>query len=573
MCEIYKSGSVRGIEVLHFLKYYKNLENHIMSTRQVLNIRIIFFVAVLVGLFLISLGFYHIEPVGLEVRFALFVKEMMKNGIHFYPVLYGKPYADYPATLTILSYFFSLLTGGLSVFILVLPTALAFLVTLFFTYLLGATQSRMLGVYGVLLSLLTVIFLPAAYSPNPDMFVAAVTVISFYLVYTKNSENCIKFRLLWVPLCFIIGFMCRGPIGFIVPSAVVFIYYLIEKKWKMVVTTAIISGILLISCFGIALYAAYVQGGEAFLRRMVIAQITGRFVSDNDPAYYYILNGFSQYAITFPLAIITVIIFFKKIFSRKLVNQEIHFIRALLWWVIIILLGLSIPSTKHPRYVLAITPAIALLSGYFFFYAERYSVTEKLRNVVMCIATLLPFLGVIGLLVGTILVHTIKKISFVEFPLIFPLALLLVLCICVIIAKNKFQLIGRKNEIFAFLVAFFTIGILFSSVGQSIDNSLETSKPFVNKMKSMHVPYTSVVFYQIGPDGEDLKYALVSDSLTEPRFAYNVNDLKKIPNSDYIIAKRKNFRRLPLEVMKKIKVIFYGKLGHKECVVFRYNHE
>src|SRR5690348_8465213 len=99
----------------------------------------------LLGILVSLIGQNHHEFIQFESRFGLFIQEMLRNGISFFPTTYNQFYPDYPATQTILSYLFSLPFGHVSIYTAVLPTAIATGLTLVFTYLIGATQNKLLG--------------------------------------------------------------------------------------------------------------------------------------------------------------------------------------------------------------------------------------------------------------------------------------------------------------------------------------------------------------------------------------------------------------------------------------------
>jgi 4-amino-4-deoxy-L-arabinose transferase-like glycosyltransferase len=123
------------------------------------------------------------------------------------------------------------------------------------------------------------------------------------------------------------------------------------------------------------LLAAKLQGGESLVQRVLIAQMTGR-MNDRDPGYaYYWLRCFTSYAPAYPLAIIVVISRYKDILGRK--NDDDILLGSLACWILIVLVGMSIPSIKKARYILPIVPALSLAASYVLidttpkFYSRR----------------------------------------------------------------------------------------------------------------------------------------------------------------------------------------------------------
>ena len=97
------------------------------------------------------------------------------------------------------------------------------------TYQIGALHSRQWGLYAVLLSFLTYAFVASARSISPDQFTALATTGCFYACHSSRIPRR-RWRLAWLPILGMLGFASRGPIGFIIPAAVVCTYYLVHRE-------------------------------------------------------------------------------------------------------------------------------------------------------------------------------------------------------------------------------------------------------------------------------------------------------------------------------------------------------
>jgi hypothetical protein len=77
-----------------------------------------------------------------------------------------------------------------------------------------------------------------------------------------------------------------------------------------------------------------------------------------------------------------------------------------------------------------------------------------------------------------------------------------------------------------------------------------------------------LIFYQIGPDAEDIKLMVNYDKPIMPIFIRSPDELLKCRKNSYFIAKKQSFDNLPEDVKKQIQLRFEGRIGHRNCVVF-----
>ena len=323
---------------------------------------LIFALGVLVFTFGLSTEF-----IGFQARFALFAKEMLNYGPSFFPTVYRNPYPDYPAASTYLIYLLSLPLGKVTVLSAILPTAVTSAFILVFTYRIGALLKREWGIYAVLFALLTYNFLSDSRSISLDQYTSLVTVLCFYLSYSallSGKRN----RLWFVPFLFFVGFCFRGPIGIIIPTTITCAFYFWEKDYRKCLLFGSAGLVLLGLCSTGLLLAAYRQGGDAFVKEVINSQAAGRIDGGSENFLFYWIDSFISYAASYPLAIIITVISCKLIIKRE--NTNYRFLGHLALWMVIILLGMSIPGDKKVRYILPIVPAVSLLASYLFINSE-----------------------------------------------------------------------------------------------------------------------------------------------------------------------------------------------------------
>lgn len=328
-------------------------------------------------------------------RFVDFAEYMLQYGVTLFPIADDlQPYPDYTVFNTLLVYLVSLPFGRISILSMGVPFCIAAALMLVFIYKLGALHEKKWGAYGVVFALFTWSFLDGVNSLALDVYPALFTVMCFYLAYTGEMYKQ-RLRLLLVLAVLALGFAFRGPIGLIGPASVVASYYLLSRQWRMLVVFSLLAGVVLALGVAILAWAAYLQGGEAFLHEVLVMQGLGRFGSDHAPRYYFYFSaGLLTYGVTALIAV-GVIIKKGKQFFADTPHPSTDMLLYLTGWFLVVLVLFTISSSKKARYILSITPAISLLAAYIF--VERSQLFAKTRQKLLKFCLNLPAIG-LGLL-------------------------------------------------------------------------------------------------------------------------------------------------------------------------------
>ncbi|MGY2440270.1 ArnT family glycosyltransferase [Pseudomonas sp. SDO52101_S400] len=342
-------------------------------------------------------------------RFVDFADYMLLNGVTLFPIADDlNPYPDYTVTTTLLVYLFSLPFGRVSILSMGLPSCIAASLMLVFIYRLGALHNRKWGVYGVLFSLLTWAFLDGVNSLALDIYPALFTLICFYIAYSADVKKDPS-RLVFLFVGIALGFAFRGPIGLIAPACVIGSYYLLSRQWRMLLLFSVLAGLILAAGMALLAWAAYLQGGDAFLADVLTMQGLGRFSSDRAPRYYFYFSaGLFTYGITVFFSVNVILKKYKQFFSSNR-HKDIDLLLYLTGWLLVLLVLFTIPSSKKARYIMAITPAISLLAAYIFVSHEAAFLRAKNGLLKFCLR--LPIVGLVMLLL--VLLYN----NFAEFPL------------------------------------------------------------------------------------------------------------------------------------------------------------
>lgn len=450
-----------------------------------------------------TVGLYGLQFIKIDIRYALFVAEIRQYGLGIFPTLYGKPYTDYNSPGIFLMYLTSLRGAYINYFTICLPGAIISAFTLVLTYLIGSRISKALGLYAVMLTFFSVTYMTIVRSPSLDVYVVLASTYSFYLVYTSDLERANK-RLFLIPLCFIFGFIFRGTLGLMIPAAIVFCYYLVNRNWKKCALFALISALVFLLCAFALLLLSYEYGGKELIRCMLNDQIFGR-VNKNDHMLYYFLDGLGVYALTFPLGVIVLLCYLKKIFRffRTDKDETLHFIISVSSWMLAILFLMTVPGAKNPRYVVSIIPAAALLGAVVFINPNKVRLFEYFKKVFFLLCRVAPFIFLIVFVGGTITL-SVLKIN-IHFHVAVTIILLLTISAFTVYIIKKLN--GDKQSFALFLVMTVIMVTVQILVVEHINQKIEDSVNFVQKVETIREKNNaSVWFFDFGPDGDELKY-------------------------------------------------------------------
>lgn len=333
-------------------------------------------------------------------RFVDFTQYMLHHGVTLFPIADDlKPYPDYTIGNTFLEYLASLPFGRVSILSMGLPICLAASLMLVFIYKLGALHDKRWGLYGVLFALFTWAFLDGVTYQALDLYPALFTLISFYLVYVNDLKPG-RLRLPWVFVALILGFGFRGPVGLIGPAMIVASYYTLSQQWRRLAGFLLLAGLTLAACLGLMVGAAYLEGGQPFMMDVLMMQGLGRVANAHGPRYYFYFSvGLVTYGMTVFYAVYVIIKHFRRFFAASRA-PDMTLLFHLAAWLLAVLVLFTIPNSKKLRYIMSITPAIALLAAYVF--VDREGVLARAREGFLRFCLNLP-LVCLGMLLTVLL--------------------------------------------------------------------------------------------------------------------------------------------------------------------------
>lgn len=443
-----------------------------------------------------------------EPREAIVAVSMLQNNNWILPINNGSDIAYKPPFFHWCIAALSLPTGEVTEFTSRLPSALATIVMTLACFLFFAKRSRNdLAFLASLLLLSGFEVHRAAMASRVDMVLTCFIVLALLQLY-RWWEHRLKGIPIWAILFMSIATLTKGPVGIILPCAVLGVFLLLQKisLWKTIYK---IVPIALLSCllpFG-WYYAAYQQGGDTFLQ-LVMEENFARFMgkmsydSHEQPIVYYLyitLAGWLPWSL---LAIMSLFVLkYKKPqgtvkqywakFKAYITHMDKMRLFSLLS-IVVIFVFYCIPKSKRSVYILPIYPFIAyFLAEYMFFLLKQRHRIWRIFSI---------FIAIVGALLLAVLVliksgivnnfqnalpddinHYIVALS-ESWNIVSIVAAIAIVFLIYDIYKSKRYLTYNNRYIYSVIALFFGIQLMLDVSTLPAILNAKSMKPFADKV-------------------------------------------------------------------------------------------
>lgn len=443
-----------------------------------------------------------------EPREAIVAVSMLQNNNWILPINNGSDIAYKPPFFHWCIAALSLPTGEVTEFTSRLPSALAAIVMTLACFLFFAKRSRNdLAFLASLLLLSGFEVHRAAMASRVDMVLTCFIVLALLQLY-RWWEHRLKGIPIWAILFMSIATLTKGPVGIILPCAVLGVFLLLQKisLWKTIYK---IVPIALLSCllpFG-WYYAAYQQGGDTFLQ-LVMEENFARFMgkmsydSHEQPIVYYLyitLAGWLPWSL---LAIMSLFVLkYKKPqgtvkqywakFKAYITHMDKMRLFSLLS-IVVIFVFYCIPKSKRSVYILPIYPFIAyFLAEYMFFLLKQRPRIWRIFSI---------FIAIVGALLLAVLVliksgivnnfqnalpddinHYIVALS-ESWNIVSIVAAIAIVFLIYDIYKSKRYLTYNNRYIYSVIALFFGIQLMLDVSTLPAILNAKSMKPFADKV-------------------------------------------------------------------------------------------
>ncbi len=475
---------------------------------------------------------------GMEARIGLFVRAMLSGQGFFCPLLYNKPYPDYPPLYFLISWLFCNPIGHVCPVCISAPSL--FSGTLLLIVLFMVSKSY-IGQRAALMSSVILVaspkFWPMAQSASIDMLLALFCLlanVSFFHGYClEDGEGSRNARMLGF-VFMSISYLVKGPIGLVISSLPTAVFLIIKRRTRLL--ACFFSFALLSSAIVIGFYMAgiYSQGGLALVEQVLSAQLLSRISGQANKPFYY-------YPVFLLLAFLPVFILLGFIYQDRFARAGRTFKQCLATefslfmaiFTISALLPFFFASSRHGRYLLPAFCPIALLLSCF--------IAKSLENEEKEIFPLLKWLS-LGL-VAT--VYLIVPILYFWDPFHSSLPWWSIAGFFFIGTAVLGIFFLPKDDSLIMSSRFF-LSVFFIILGISLGvqpglSKRESGRQFVLMTESM-VKARMIFLAGFRPDGDGLKYSLYSRYYpNDIRFLPSLKNISLMPKASLLILYAKEF--------------------------------
>ena len=336
-----------------------------------------------------------------EPREAVVAYTMLEHGNWILPINNGGDIPYKPPFFHWCIAFFSLFIGHVNEYTSRLPSAVSLvLMTIGGFVFYAKRKDTQISLIAAILTLTAFEVHRAGINCRVDMVNTAFMVGAMYLLYRWWEKG--KHQLPWLAiLCMSGATLTKGPVGIILPCFVMGVFMLTQREnfwgivWRMALT-ALLSLIIPFCWY----YAAYLQGGDEFLR-LVKEENIDRFMgkmayeSHENPAWYNLLTlitGWLPYTL---LLLFSLFILPWKKFSktRFLENAKKATPLQVFTWLafLLVLFFYCIPKSKRSVYLLPCYPFMAYLIAEYIVWMmkEKMGALKVYAGVIASLAVIL----------------------------------------------------------------------------------------------------------------------------------------------------------------------------------------
>lgn len=409
---------------------------------------------------------------GNEGFYAEPAREVVESGNYLIPTYNYQPRFKKPPLATWIIAF-SYQTLGVSEFAERLPIAIAAILTIWITYLLGKLLAdKELGIISALVLATMLKFMIYCRQYAGDIFLTLFISLTMFYFARAMIETERKKQNLYKLLAYLamgLGMLDKGIVAIVVPMTMVGLFILLLRRWELIKLLFSPTGYLITGVVGASWYTLmYWKYGWDFIQVNIINETVKRYVTDElggRAIYYYVGVYFSE-TLPWSIFIIPATIYWFKWWKEEKLNISQEKLKSFLpfltiIWFIFIFIFFSLAIGKRAVYLVALYPAAAIIIAYYFRF-NLFNHNKLLTNLhialslllsIVCLAssviiflayqkleirTNLIYLAIIALVLLSLgLIASLKKLE-LQLPVILVSTWLLILSITLIMPKIEF---------------------------------------------------------------------------------------------------------------------------------------
>ena len=337
-----------------------------------------------IAIFIFSIAFFSFKAGDISLQFTgdenfyfESSRHMAEEGDWLTPKYYGKKRFQKPPL------YYWMITASFKLFgtnwhSARLPSAAAGTLVVLLTFLIGTSLfGRQAGILSSVILATSLKFFKYTRAAIPDMtLLLFMTLAIYFFVKLREKENPGKTLSFLMFAALGLATLTKGPVGFILPMLAITSFVIISKERnlfkKMHITQGLVLYALIIAPWFIAMIKLH---GSEYISHIMTRELSQRviyfsetkkglelFIEYLGSLFFYIpvvLVRFLPWSLFVPAALVTT---FRGGKSEGGKNEYL-FVAS---WFLSIFLFFSVLGEKHSQYILALSPALALLLGYYF---------------------------------------------------------------------------------------------------------------------------------------------------------------------------------------------------------------
>ena len=457
----------------------------------------------LIAGFCAYLFFYGMGQFGLigadEPRYAQVAREMLERHDWITPVLGGHPWLEKPP----LYYWQAMLAYsmlGVTDVAARVPAAIDATLLVIAVYLFFRRFRRSVEADAALITASCAGVIGYAHAASMDMALAAAFAIGM-LSWWAWRESGKRIYLATFYVLMALGMLAKGPVAPFLAAAIIVLFALAAREFRVVVRTLWLPGIFLFCAIALPWYLAVQMRNPQFFREFLLQHNLARFSSDlyhhRQPFWYYL--PITAVALV-PWTVFVIAAFVESVRTwwaeRKSVSPEPdlewQFSLFACCWLVVPVGFFSLSQSKLPGYILPAIPAGAVLLADYL----RRHLAEEEESVSKGLAVLHALVAAVPIVPCVLIAYVITQHRLpAGRPMFFALAIAFVLCAAIALTLAS-RLRLRMFRFVTLIPVVLSVAALLKLGATSVDQTL-SARPLAIELAGVETHQLPLAVYGV----------------------------------------------------------------------------
>lgn len=306
-----------------------------------------------------------------EVFYAQTAKEMKQQGTWFVPYLFGQPQFEKPILTYWLLRIAFILFGVSNFAARFFPALFAMfgVIAVYYLSLYAFKEGQKKAFLCSLVLMSSGFYIGMARTVFTDMIFSVLIILAlttFFLGHISSIRKSLSILLFFIFSA--LAVLTKGPLGFFIPTLIVFLFLAARKDLKFLFSKFTVFGLLIFLLISLPWYIFMIERfGNGFIREFFYNDHIRRIImaehGNYDRWYFY---PASAILCMFPwsLYVVAAIICFARKLKKTYSNPIYLFLTC---WILVVFVIFQSAHSKLASYILPLIPALAILTGDFIY--------------------------------------------------------------------------------------------------------------------------------------------------------------------------------------------------------------